>query len=178
MSRISKNRWIIASMAHFTLLFAVSQLNHYLVVVHTHIIVSGMIIAYSVIQLSFYQGLLSLIPIALYLDTISPLEFGTSLLMIVSLYCLMYLFRSQFRRETIGTGILISLILNLGMVSAYTIASSSQFGSSSINFGMTFWNLICSSIVLALIHQFYFASINSLLELFGIRLAEEQRSSK
>ncbi len=178
MNKISKNRWILVTLGHYILLFSLSQLNHYLAPVHTYLTLIGLAISYSVIRLSLKQGLLSLIPIAFYLDCTTPLIFGTSLLMIVSLFCTMFLFRSRFQRETITTSIFISLILNSAMISAYTISAISQFGYDSVNISLTLWNLLWSSLVIVLIHQLYYHLIDSLLARFGIHIAEEQREAK
>lgn len=177
MNSLSNNRWIFVSVGHYFLLFLISQLNNQLSQIHIHITVTGLAIAFSALQLNFKQSALSLLPLALSIDSKSPLPFGTSLTIILSLNTVIFMIRSRVRRENAFTSIPVSLALNLSVFSAYTIYSIKHFGWEQISLSMTLWNLFVSSFVVGFLHSLYFELQNLMLEFIGIRIAEEQREN-
>ncbi|MCH6257148.1 hypothetical protein MLD52_11360 [Puniceicoccaceae bacterium K14] len=177
MNTLSNNRWIFVSFGHYLLLFLVGQLNHQLTYFHIHLTITGLVIAFSSLELNFRQSFLSLVPIAFFIDAKSPLVFGTSFIVILSLSTAIYMLRSRFRREQARTSIPISLAINLSVFSAYTFYSVKHMGWDQINIAMTFWNLFWSSLVIAILHPIYFDLQIMMLEFIGIRITEEQRET-
>ncbi len=178
MFSLSKNRWLVVSMGHFIALFLITQLNYYLAIVSMNVIITGMLISYSALMLSYSQGLFSLIPIAFYLDSKSPLPFGSTLAITVALHSLVVGFRNRLRRESIPLGIFVSQSVNLLIFLGYSFfIASSPFGHT-VNYFHTALNLILSSIVVAIVNQSFFVLQTEALSFFGIRLAEEQRESR
>lgn len=177
MNTFSNNRWIFVSVGHFILLFLISQFNNQLSQIHIHLTVTGLAVAFSSLELNFKQSILSLIPIALVIDAKSPLPFGTSIIILLSLSTVIFMIRSRVRRENSRTSIPFSLAINLCLFSAYTIYSMRHLGWEQVNLSMTVWNLFCSSVVIAFIHSLFFDLQIMLLEFVGIRITEEQREN-
>ena len=108
MKLFSRNRWLIVTAIHFLTLFAFSEINTYLSPWGISILITGMLLSFSSLVLSHTQGALSLIPIAFYLDSRSPLPFGSSLIILIGLHYLVVGFRYQFHRESGGISMAVS----------------------------------------------------------------------
>lgn len=178
MIQLSRHRWMIVTFVNYVTLFFLSQLNHYLAPVGVSIFLSGMIISFAAMELNFRQGLLALAPIALYLDARSPLTFGFSLILFLSLFTIAHSARSRMRREIAASNIATSLLLNLLAFAAYTFAAARAFGSEAIHFGPLALNLSASVLVLIFVNRLFFDVQTGTLALFGINLAEEQREAR
>ena len=178
MINLSKQRWLIVSVIHYITLFFVAQANHYLTPVGLNALVVGMLVSFSAMELSFKQGLLSLVPIALYLDSKSPLPFGFSLALFLLLFTLAYIIRSQVRREITASALASSIMLNLTAFLAYTLATAWHLGTEGLSFGVLALNLSLSAVVVALVNSLFFQAQTDTLAFFGVNLAEEQRATR
>lgn len=178
MSLFSRQRWLIVTIAHYVTLFLFGQLNYYLNIWGIEIMVTAMLISFSSLSLSHTQGALSLIPIALYLDSHSPLPFGSSVLILIGLHYLIVIFRKQVRREANSIGLSVALFSNLAIHLLCTLFAARYLGSgglSGLHIGL---NLLCSSLVIGILNQFYSSLLNDVLGIFGIKLAQEQRQAR
>ncbi len=178
MISIANNRWLVVSMGHFMALFIITQLNFYLATVSINVIITGMLISYSALMLNYSQGLLSLIPIAFYLDSKSPLPFGSTLAIMVALHSLVVGFRNRLRRESIPLAFFVSQLINILIFLAYTLFVAGSSFSQGVNYFHTGLNMIASLIVIAIVNQSFFVLQTEALAFFGIRLAEEQREAR
>lgn len=178
MKLFSRNRWLIVTAIHFLTLFAFSEINTYLSQWGISILITGMLLSFSSLVLSHTQGTLSLIPIAFYLDSRSPLPFGSSLIILIGLHYLVAGFRYQFHRESGGISMAVSLIANIAIHLLYTLFAIVHLGSEGLNSLQIGLNLLCSSLVIALLNPFYLSTLIRFLELFGIKIAQEQRQAR
>ncbi|MGK0236888.1 MAG: hypothetical protein ACKVGW_19230 [Verrucomicrobiia bacterium] len=178
MKLFSGNRWLIVTTIHYLTLFVFSEINTYLSPWGINILITGMLISFSSLVLSHAQGALSLIPVAFYLDSRSPLPFGSSLIILIGLHYVIVGFRYQFRRESGGISLAVSLIANIAIHLLYTLFTIIYLGSeglSSLQIGL---NLLCSSLVIVGLNPFYLLFLIRFLGLFGIRIAQEQRQAR
>lgn len=178
MNLISRNRWAVVTVSHYLTLFAFSQVNYYLSPYGINILVTGMLLSFSSLVLNHTQGALSLIPIAFYLDSHSPLPFGSSLIILIGLHYFTVGFRSQFRRETLGISLAVSLIANLAIHLLYSLFAIAYLGSEGLDPLHIGLNLLCSSLVIALLNPYYISTLIRILGLFGIKVAQEQRQAR
>lgn len=178
MISFSKNRWIIVAIGHYIALFFATQLNHYLMPLGIHVFILGLLISYSAMELSFKQGFLSLVPIAFHLDSKSPLPFGFTLVLALTLFTLVHAARSRVRREISSSALVTTVMLNLVAFSAYTLGAIRNFGTEGLHFGPLVLNLFISAIVVALLNRLFFEVQTGALALFGVNLAEEQREAR
>ena len=117
-------------------------------------------------------------PHSLYLDSRSPLPFGTSLIILIGLHYLTVGFRHQFRRESGGISLAVSLIANLVIHILYTLFAIVYLGSEGLNSLKIGLNLLCSSLVITFLNPYYISLIIGILGLFGIKIAQEQRQAR
>ena len=175
---LSRNRWLIITIAHYVTLFLFEQLNYYLNIWGIEIMVIAMLLSFSSLSLTHMQGALSLIPIALYLDSHSPLPFGSSLVILIGLHYLIVGFRKQFRREANSIGLSVALISNLAIHLLYTLFALTYLGSEGLDGARIGLNLLGSSLVIGILNPFYSSLLEDLLSLCGIKLAQEQRQAR
>ena len=178
MLKLAKNRWLIVAILHYLALHLFSQLNHYLSPWTLNISILGMLVAFSAFMLNFKQGLLSLIPVGLHLDSASPLDYGAFLAITLLLYCLLIFIRSQIHRESYAITATMALIGNAFVYIALTYSAFRVYGSNSIDLSQTALNFLASSLVITICTRFYFAIQLQTLEFFGIRILEEQREAR
>lgn len=174
----SKNRWLIVSIGHFVALFFISQANYYLTPVGIQIFALGMLLSFSALELRYTQGLLSIAPICLFIDSKSPLPFGFTLVACLTLFTIAHTLRSRVRREITASTLATSITLNLGVFAAYTFGAIRYLGQESIHFGPLAMNLLASTLVVALLNRIFFDTQSGVLSIFGINLAEEQREAR
>ncbi|MFL3656791.1 MAG: hypothetical protein ACJ07L_01870 [Opitutales bacterium] len=178
MNLVLRNRWLIVTAIHYLTLFVFSQVNTYLSPLGIYILITGMLLSFSSLALSHTQGALSLIPIAFYLDSRSPLPFGTSLIILIGLHYLTVGFRHQFRRESGGISLAVSLIANLAIHILYTLFAIVYLGTEGLNSLKIGLNLLCTSLVITFLNPYYISLIIGILGLFGIKIAQEQRQAR
>lgn len=174
----SKNRWLIVSVGHFVLLFFVGQLNFYLSPVGFQLFVLGMILSFSAMELSYSQGLLSITPICLFIDSKTPFPFGFTLIASLTLFTIAHILRSRVRREITASSLATSILLNIGAFAAYTFGAIRYLGPEALHFGPLALNLLASTLVVSLLNRIFFDTQSGVLSIFGINLAEEQREAR
>lgn len=178
MNLLSNNRWLVVAFSLYLTHFFLSQLNHHLAPLGISIFLTGMFISFCAMELSYRQGMFALAPLALYIDSKSPLPFGFSLILFLSLFTIANAARSRMRREITASGLATSLLLNLAAFAAYTFAAGRAFSFEAIHFGPLALNLCSSAFVLILCNKLFFEVQIGALALCGINLAEEQRESR
>ncbi|MEM9157444.1 MAG: hypothetical protein AAGB46_00235 [Verrucomicrobiota bacterium] len=178
MINFSKHRWLIVTIVHYIALFILSQINHYLSIHNVHLSILGLLIAFSAFLLNFRQGFLSLLPTALYLESLSPLNYGSMLATIVIIFCILIWIRHRIHRESTAIAAGMALIANLAVHAFLTYFVLTQVGFEALNLSLLFLNFLFSSLVIAIFTKLYFACMLETLEFFGIRILEEQRESR
>lgn len=174
----SRHRWVQVSAIHYLVLFVISQLNHHLAQWSIHLTVTGMMITFSAMELKYLKGLLSLLPIAIYLDVKWDFPFGSSSFVVLGLHLFLMILRFRLRRESMFLNANIAIAANLLVFLLYKLVELYSFGSMHLNFTTFFVNLIASSLVIALIYAFFTALQLQVLSWFGIRIREEQRTAR
>ncbi len=178
MSFLSRNRWLVVTIAHYLVLLIFTQVNYYLSPYGISIMVTGMLLAFSSLALNHTQGSLSLIPVAFFLDTKTPFPFGSSLVMLIGLHYATVLFRHQLRQESEGTRLVFSLSANLAIHLVYSLFTAIYLGTAGLNAFQIAMNLLASSLVIALLNTHYVKTMMEILGIFGINLSHEQRHSR
>ncbi len=178
MSFFSRNRWAIVAICHYGALLLFSEINYHIAYSGIYIIITGMLLTSSSLILSPTQGALSLIPIALYIDSRIPIPFGSSLVMLIGLHFAIVLFRSQIQRETdslaIATAIFANLLVHLG----YSLFSRVYMGTIDLDPLLISVNALSSSLVVALLYTLYAQSLVDVLGLLGINVNQEARRKR
>lgn len=178
MISFSNNRWLLVALGHYTILFFLSQANHYLAPTGIQVLVLGMLISFSALELNFKQGLLSLTPVTLIIDSKLPLPFGFTFIVSITLFTIAHVLRSRVRREITASSLATSILLNLAAFGAYTLGAAHYLGSEGIYFGPLAMNLLAGTLVVVLTNRIFFDTQIGVLSVFGINLAEEQREAR
>ncbi len=174
----SRNRWIIVALAHYITIFAFTQFNFYIAPFGISILITGMLLSFSSLNLNHIQGSLSLIPIAFLIDTKTPFPLGSSLLMLIGLHYAAVIVRYQLRRESEAASLATALVANLAIYIVYTFLAAANLGTEGINAFQIAMNLLISSLVIALLNLHYQRALIEILGIFGINIAQEQRQSR
>jgi len=175
---LSKNRWIIVSACHYIALFFAAQLNFYLTATGVQVFVLGMLISFSAIELNYNQGLLSVLPIGLILDSKSPLGFGLISLLAIAIFTFGHLLRSKVRREIALSTLAVSTLLNLLAFFGMTIAAATHYSSTAVHAWPLAVNLCANTLLVLALNRTYFDIQTRMLKICGIDLAEEQREAR
>ena len=178
MKFISKNRWLIATIAFYITLFIFEQANYYLAPYGINIMITGMLLSFSSLNLSHTQGSLALIPIAFYLDTRTPFPFGSILLALIGLHYAAVLVRYQLRRETEGVSLAVALAANIALFAIYTLLAVTYLGTQGLNGFQITINLLASSLVIALLNLHYRRALIEIFGFWGINIEEKKRQSR
>ncbi len=178
MISFSNNRWLLVALGHYVTLFFLSQANYYLSSSGIQIFVLGMLISFSALELNYKQGLLSLTPVTLIIDSKLPLPFGYTFIASITLFTIAHILRSRVRREVTASALATSILLNLASFAAYTFGAIRYLGSEAIHFGPLALNLLASTLVVLLVNRIFFDTQIGTLSIFGINLAEEQREAR
>lgn len=178
MSFLSRNRWAVVAICHYGALLLFSEINYHIAFSGIYLIVTGMLLTSSSLILSPAQGALSLIPIALYIDSRIPLPFGSSLVILVGLHLALVLFKSQIQRETDGLAIVTALFANLLVHLGYSLFSRVYMGTLDIDPLLISVNALSSSLVVALLYNLYSQSIVDVLGILGINVNQEARRKR
>lgn len=174
----SKNRWLLVAIGHSVALFFLGQANYYLAPLGIQLFAMGMVISFSALELNLKQGILSLAPVCLLVDSKMPLPFGFTLLASMTLFTIAHILRSRVRREATAYALASSLLLTGAGFAAYTFGAAYYLGSESIHFWAIALNLAASSAVVVFLNRIFFETQTGLLAIFGINLPEEQREAR
>lgn len=178
MSFLSRNRWTVVAICHYGALLLFSEINYHIAFSGIYILITGMLLTSSSLILSPTQGALSLIPIALYIDSRVPIPFGSSLIILIGLHFAIVLFRSQIQRETDGLAIATALFANLVIHLGYSLFSRVYIGTVSIDPMLISVNALCSSLVVALLYTLYSRTVVDILGIFGVNVNQEPRRKR
>ena len=178
MSFLSRYRWTVVTICHYGALLLFSEINYHLAFSGIYIMITGMLLTSSSLILSPTQGALSLIPIALYIDSRVPIPFGSSLIILIGLHFAIVLFRSHIQRETDGLAIATALFANLAIHLGYSLFSRVYVGTVSIDPMLISVNALCSSLVVALLYTLYSRTVLEILRIFGVNVNQEPRRKR
>lgn len=175
MISFSNNRWLLVALGHYLTVFFLTQANYYLSSTGIQIFVLGMLISFSALELNYKQGIFSIIPVTLIIDSKLPLPFGFTLIISITLFTIAHVLRSRVRREITASALATSILLNLASYGGYTFGAIHYLGIEAVHFPPLALNLFASTLVLTVINRTYFDTQIGILSIFGINLAEEQR---
>ncbi|MBD5782286.1 hypothetical protein IEN85_22495 [Pelagicoccus sp. NFK12] len=178
MISFSNNRWLLVALGHYITLFFLSQANHYLSSSGIQVFALGMLISFSALELNYKQGLLSIAPVTLTIDSKLPLPFGFTFIASITLFTIAHVLRSRVRREITASALATSVLLNLASFGAYTFGAIRYLGGEAIHFGPLALNLLASTLVILALNRIFFDTQIGVLSIFGINLAEEQREAR
>ena len=173
----SDQRWLLVTGGNLLILFLSIQVNHYLAAIPTSLFLFGLPVGFAALRLNLPQGLAATALIGFFYDTLTPFPLGTAFILFTTTFTIIYAIRSQFHREEAFSTLIVVLLANLFLFAAFSTVSAVTNGSAG-HPGRLVVDLIVSQFALALTTGWFFAFQIAILELFGIRLDEEQREAR
>lgn len=171
-------RWVLVMLANFFLIVLVGEVNHYLSIIGLHVFVAGLLLTFGVLRLQLKQGLMANGATALVLDAINPLPFGTTFLLLLTCHTFIFSIRSHFGRESLKSGLLVAVGLNLFLMTAFGVLAAQDIPTPGIYWGrIALESLVSVAAVLAIAPWFLALQKITLLSI-GIDLDAEQREAQ
>ncbi len=116
--RRSDPRWLIVTLANLLLWTLTGVLNHYLAGLAVHLYLGGLLVAYAALRLDPRSGFTATVLTALFVDSLEPVPFGTSLFLFSLVHGVVLYGRHRFPREGAIFGLVVALLGNLFLVIA------------------------------------------------------------
>jgi cell shape-determining protein MreD len=119
-------RWLIVLLANLLLCWMVGTANHYLSrfsflwmdYCSIHLYIGGLFVLYAALRLDSKHGWIAVLLTGLMTDSLDPVPFGSSMLLLGLVYATLLYGRRRFPREGSIFGIVVALFANLFLVIA------------------------------------------------------------
>ena len=158
-------RVAVIFLTHLLLWFLVGGLNHLIAGWQIQLFAGGLFVTYPALRMQRTEGLVCVLLAGLIVDAASPLPFGQTAL----LYGIAHTFMLQLRpRLAIGEAAMQAVIAILAGAVLYLLNAAlfaHSVPSVSRMWGRLLWELLCSSLLTALIAPWFFALQDRCLEL-------------
>ncbi len=167
-------RWIVIVLANAFLVFLGGQLNHHLAPLACSVFLSGLCLPVAGLHLRLRPGLIATFLSGLVLDAARPVPFGSSALLLATLFTCWHGMRARLPREGVAPGVVGASAANLVLFGAQPLL----LGADTVA-GVT-WNriavdLLASQVAIVVLGPWFFALQEQALLLRGVNLAEEAR---
>lgn len=167
-------RWLIIVAANGLLVTLAGQLNHYLAHLPVSVFLAGLCLPVAGLRLRFRPGLIAMFLSGLVLDAARPVPFGSSALLLSTLFTVWHSVRARLPREGLAPPLVGGLVANLVLFLAQPLLLGPELtaGASWSRAGV---DLALSLVGVVVIGPWFFALQEQALQLCGINLAEEAR---
>ena len=164
-------RWLIVTLANLLLWWLTGLANHYVAGFAVHLSLGGLLIAYAALRLDPKQGLTATVLTALMVDALTPVPFGTSLVLFSLIHVTVLYGRQQFPREGAIIGIVVALLANLFLFIALSfllVGANPRPGNAWLRI---FADLFISQLAIVVVAPWFLALQDRLMELVAIHPA-------
>lgn len=174
------HRWLVAFAGNVVFLWVVAQVNHYLSSVNLgftrgplYLSLLGLPVAFAALRLNLRHALLAIVPTALAFEADLPIPSGLLMLTAAACACAAIALRANFNRFESRSALLASLVINLVLFTALTIAVPPVTGVASG--ARLASDLLFSQLALVALAGWFWAFQIRLLQIFGFNLTTELR---
>ena len=146
----------LLTIATLVLLWAlVGQANHYLAPLQVSLFLGGLFVTFAALRLPARAGLWAVAFAGLLHDVVTPLPFGTQMMLFAAACLAIQSVRDRIPHETVFVQIIVALLANLILFTAFSLLRAGAVG-------VTVWtrlglDLICSQGVLLAVSPWFFA---------------------
>lgn len=150
-------RWLLAWIANLLLLWLAGLANHHLAPYAVHLHLSGLLVGYAALRLDARHGLAATALTALAADALTPVPFGTHLLLLGITHAVLLQGRHRFPREEPVFFTVVALFCNLFVFLALSfllVGAGPRPGEAWIRL---FADLVASQLVLAAVAPWFLA---------------------
>lgn len=152
-----------------------SQLNHYIAPWNASVFIGGLCVAFASLRLSPRDGTRAVALIGLWFDAATPVPFGLHLFLFLLAHTIILTVRSRIAREETLVGLLVAVIVNLGVMTAISIALLHRNPAPLAMWPRLVVDSLISFCLIVLIGPWAFALQDRLLYLSGANLRRDPR---
>lgn len=167
-------RWIVIVLANALLAFLGGQLNHYLAHLPCSVFLFGLCLPVSGLRLRLRPGLVAMFLSGLVIDAARPVPFGSSALLLATLFTCWHAVRSRLPREGAAPGIVGASLANLVLFGLQPLLLGTA-GLAGVTWSRVAVDLFASQLAIVALGPWFFALQEQALLLRGVNLAEEAR---
>ena len=106
-------RWLIVLLANLLLCWLTGLANHYLAGFSVHLYLGGLLVIFSALRLDRRQALIAVALTGVAVDSLLPVPFGTSVVLLLLVLATLLYGRQRFPREGDVFAIVVALFVNL-----------------------------------------------------------------
>lgn len=161
-------RWLIVTLANLLLWWLTGLLNHYIAGLSVHLYLGGLLVAYGALRLDPRSGFTATFFTALFVDSLEPVPFGTSLFLFSLVHGVVLFGRHRFPREGTIFAIVVALLLNLFLVIALSFLLVGAGPRPAAAWMRIFGDLLFSQLALVIVGPWFIALQNRTMELAEI----------
>jgi hypothetical protein len=169
-------RWIVIVLANGLLVFLGGQLNHYLAHLPVSVFLLGLCLPVAALRLRFRPGFTAMFLSGLVLDATRPVPFGSSALLLATLFTCWHAVRARLPREGLAPAIIGAMLANLVLFFAQPLLLGPATAFAATTASRVLVDLLCSQVAVVAIGPWFFALQEQALLLRGVNLAEEARA--
>jgi hypothetical protein len=161
-------RWLIVTLANLVLWWLNGLLNHYVAGLAVHFYLGGLLVAYAALRLDPRSGLTATVLTALFVDSLEPVPFGTSLFLFSLVHGMLLYGRHRFPREGAVFGVVVALLANLFLVIALSFLLVGANPSPASAWLRIFADLLFSQLAILVVAPWFIALQDRAMELAEI----------
>lgn len=150
-------RWLLVLLANLLLIWLAGLANHYLAPYALSLYVAGLFVPYAALRLDFRHGFLATAFTGLAYDALSPVPFGTHLVLLGLVHAILLYGRRRFPREEPIFATVVALLANLFLMLALTTLLVGENPQPANAWLRVFADLIASQLVIGLATPWFMA---------------------
>jgi rod shape-determining protein MreD len=143
------------------------QLNHGLSAFAVTLAAPGLLVAFAALRLSLKPGLLVALLTGLWLDAVTPVDFGHNAFLLGLAFCLLHRVRARLPREEAVVGVVAAIFINLALCIVTAALNLNHLPDTSSGALRLLVDLVASQLVTALIGPWFLALQARSLQLAG-----------
>jgi hypothetical protein len=161
-------RWLIVTLANLLLWWLTGLLNHHIAGLAIHVYLGGLLVAYGALRLDPRSGFTATVLTALFVDSLEPVPFGTSLFLFTLIHGVVLYGRHRFPREGTVFALVVALLANLFLVIALSFLLVGAGPRPSSAWLRIFADLFFSQLALVCVGPWFIALQDRTMELAEI----------
>lgn len=178
-------RWLIVLLANLLLWSLVGTVNHHLSrfsflwleYCSVHLYVGGMLVVYSALRLNPKHGWIGISLTGLIIDSLEPIPFGTSTILLGIAYATLLYGRRRFPREGSIFAVVVALFANLFLIIALSFLIIGANPNPGHAWLRIFVDLITSQLVILIITPWFLALQNQAMQLARVHPETGRRAA-
>ncbi len=153
-----------------------SQLNHYIAPWNLTVFIGGLCVAFASLRLTPREGRQALLLTGFWFDAAAPVPFGFHAFLFLLSHTILISVRSRVARDEPLVGVLVSVLVNLGVIIALSAALLHRNPAPLEMWPRLIADSLASFCLIVLLGPWAFSFQEQLLQISGVNLRQDQRS--